>query len=135
MMADVQFNEAVRKLCGLYLPEGFDWAPDAPDTFEDLKAMWDTTGRMVVTDRFVAEDHPAFEDAYTYRAFRAWHDYIHLAHNCPFNLPGECRAADIQRRQLAAAYGDDNARRWLSVLDDELIINNFGNCAECEVRP
>jgi len=132
MTADLEFNTAVRDICATTFPRGFDWASDAPNSFADLAKTFHTTGRMVVTDAWVPEDHPAFTDAYTYRAFRAWHDWTHLLGNCPFTLEGECKAAAIQHAQLAALYGEAKAKRWMSTLTDELVINNFGECAVCE---
>jgi hypothetical protein len=131
MLADREFNTAVRAICETTFPHGFDWASDAPNTFDDLAHVYSTTGRMVVTDAWHPADHPQFEDAYTYRAFRAWHDWTHILGACEFTLEGECRAAKIQHAQLAALYGEDKATRWFATLNDELIINNFGECAVC----
>ena len=36
MTADPEFNAAIRIICDKTFPKGFDWSPDAPNTFEDL---------------------------------------------------------------------------------------------------
>lgn len=130
-MADHEFNAAIRSICNITFPKGFDWSPDAPNSYDELFWHFFDTGRMLVTDAWVAADHPAFEDAYTYRAFRAWHDWTHLLGSCQFTLEGECRAAKIQHAQLAALYGEAKADRWMATLEAELVINNFGECAVC----
>ena len=130
---DPEFNAAVRRFCNTLFPVGFDCVPDAPDTFSDLAATFTQTGRMVITDKWVPEDHPAFEDAHTYRSFRAWHDWVHLLGGFQFTLAGECGAAKFQKAELAALYGQDKADKWFSTLTDELVLNNFGECAVCEV--
>jgi hypothetical protein len=132
MTADKEFNAAVRRICATTFPQGWDWSPTAPNTFEELAATYYKTGRMVVTDAWVAEDHPAFEDAYTYRAFRAWHDWMHLMGDFQFTLEGECGAANAQHAQLASLYGNAKADRWMRTLNYELVIYNFGECASCE---
>ena len=132
MTFDPEFNAAVRHICRHTFPQGFGWAPDAPDTMEDLAALFYGTGKMVVTDKWVPEDHPQFEDAYTYRAFRAWHDWVHLVGNFGFTLEGECRATAFHHAQLTALYGEEKSKRWLATLTDELVVNNFGECAFCE---
>lgn len=132
-MADPAFEAAVDTIAFILFPRGIDTSPNAPDTFPDLAKHWHDTGRMCVTDAWVPEDHPAFSNAKTYANFRAWHDWIHLMWNAQFTLAGECKTTEVHRQWFASLFGQENADKWVEACNAELVINNFGDCATCEV--
>lgn len=105
-------------------------APDAPDDFDTLLRQWTETGRMVVTDRWNASDHPHFTSHEAYIAFRAWHDWLHVTYHGAFDLTGECQMLALHELQLLA-YAGPKAQAWRAILHYELIENNFGAEVTC----
>lgn len=98
-----QFNVAVTHIAGRLMPLGYDVSSNAPQTFEELKAHFNRTGRICVWDG--ASEHTIFDDIEVNYAFRAWHDSKHLLFNLPFTEVGEYMACWCQRLDIFAVYG------------------------------
>ena len=126
-MPDIAFCQACLILAQRCVG-AWETSPDAPDDFDTLVATYLGTGRMVVTDRWSPEDHPAFDSPETYAAFRAWHDWLHVTYRGAFDLTGECQMVALHELQLRALGGNP---AWSDILRYELIENNFGTEAAC----
>jgi hypothetical protein len=115
------FNVATMLLCNAVWPQGFDTSEtDAPSSLKALKAEFATRGRITVFGG--SSDRTIFDSAEVNHAFRAWHDWAHLALDAPFNLDGETAACDLQARQLVTVYGDgDTGRELVAILRAEVI--------------
>lgn len=122
---DPEFNEAVLQIVGNLFPQGFDVVDPAiaPNSWPDLFNHVQRTGRMAVSGSTDPED--VFRDSYTYHAFRAWHDWVHLFTGAQFTLTGEAIAARCQESQLAVMFGEEKAKRWMKFVHDEIITANF----------
>lgn len=116
---DPELNQAIVALVEDLLPQGFDVSPDAPETFEELVANYAKTGRLVVSS--LHSDRTIYGSPSVNYAFRAWHDWVHVACNCPLTLEGERDAALIQIDQIAL-YADNQAQaeRWARIIFAEV---------------
>lgn len=110
----IRFNVAVLTIANKLFPCGFDVASDAPNTFEDLSAHVANTGRMLVWNG--ASDQTIFADDEVNFAFRAWHDFCHLAGNFPFTPEGELKAALMQIDHIRAIYGHTAEADYMATL-------------------
>lgn len=129
---DPDFNAAVLAICANIFPTGFDVSENAPDSFEALCSHLDAGHKMVVSP--VYGEDPAFADAHTFQAFRAWHDWTHYTGGFAFTLAGECAAARAQRQQLAMLHGEDKANEWMGYLHSKIIVDNFDADTVCPYR-
>lgn len=117
---DRAFNVCVLQMADRLFPTGFDVGPNAPDTFEALKAHIARTGRMLVWDG--ASDATIFGDPEVNYAFRAWHDWCHLKADADFSKGGEKAAADVQKRHIRSLYGyGPTADRFCRLVDCEVV--------------
>jgi hypothetical protein len=102
------------------LPDGFDVADDAPQTFEELNVLLNSGSRMRVWSG--ASRDTIYQDANVNFAFRAWHDLCHWWGLYPFTLEGEIATCEMQCRQLIYNHGEDEITRgWCKVLRAEVI--------------
>jgi hypothetical protein len=124
VMKDIGFNVAVVKLAETLFPRGWDIKPvgQGPNTWQEALDYFNTHGCMCVTP--APTDEPVFANEYAYQAFRAWHDWVHITCGCQFTDNGENEAAVIQETQLACMYGRTAAKRWLDLLQIELVDTN-----------
>jgi hypothetical protein len=99
----LRLNVAVMQIASQLFPTGFDVSDNAPDTFDKLKAHVAKTGRMLVWNG--ASDKTIFADEEVNFAFRAWHDWCHLAGEFPFTPEGEKDAACMQLQHIRALFG------------------------------
>lgn len=117
------FNAAVVGVTARLFPTGFDTGPDAPNTFEDLMAHIERTGRMLVWDG--ASDRTIFGSPEVNHAFRAWHDWAHWRFRLPFTPEGERAACAVQQDHMRRLYGDNALSRWFCALLEAEIIGQI----------
>ena len=117
---DRGFNAAVLHIANRLFPCGFDVRDKAPETFDALKAQVADGGRMVVWSG--GSDQTIFGDPEVNYAFRAWHDWCHLAGNHDFTLEGERAASRMQMVHLIELYGiDARVARWCHIINAEVV--------------
>ena len=131
MNPDLDWCRAVRTIAHRLFPDGFDVSHDAPNTYLDLAVHVARTGRYCVSSG--CTDDPAFDSAETWQAFRAWHDWCHVTCGCKFTENGENEVAIIQECMLAARVGRVTAKRWLHLLQREVVDSNNYQRKEVEV--
>ena len=118
------FNNFLREILnitGLVLPDGYDVSKDAPNTWEAARDYLASTGRICVLP---GRDPTGVLPEASYGAFRAWHDWVHVTCGCKFSENGENEAAIIQEVMLAARVGRVKAKRWLHLLQREVVDSN-----------
>jgi len=117
---DTGLNVAIMHIATKLFPTGFDVSPNAPNTFEELKAHLDTGKRMVVFSG--GSDASIYADPEVNWCFRAWHDWCHWRGNHPLSLAGECATCAMQAQHLLTLYGNGpSVRRWIAILHAEII--------------
>lgn len=97
---DPDMDKACIEIAKRLMPDGYDVADDAPNTFEDLVDRVGKTGKMVVWSG--ASDKTIFGSPEANYAFRAWHDICHLRGMHRFTPEGELatlkeQIADVRR--------------------------------------
>jgi hypothetical protein len=125
-MLNPSFNRVVWHMATTLNPQGWDTSSHAPDTLSRLRDTVQASGRMIVSRDH--SDHTIFDDPSTNVAFRAWHDWCHLALNAEFDLSGEQAVCALQSAQLIASYGIHNSHLWRKILHAE-IIGQAEHCA------
>lgn len=112
---DRGFNALVLSIANALWPKGWDVNDYCPDTLEDLMVEYHARGRITVMES--ASDQTIYGDAEVNYAARAWHDWVHIMYELPFNVKGEREACAIQQRHIFQRLGQgDNATlyaRWL----------------------
>ncbi len=117
---DADFNQAILTITTHLIPQGFDISPHAPSTYAELKALVAGTGRLVVYDG--ASEHTIYGNPAVNHAFRAWHDFCHLAGSYDTTFSGEVAACRLQVRHLLQHYGDsDRTWRWQRIVEAEIV--------------
>jgi hypothetical protein len=117
---DIHLNVAVLQVASRLFPCGFNVSDDAPQTFESLKQLLDTTGRMTVYAG--GSERTIYRDREVNYAFRAWHDWCHWRGGHDFTCAGERAVYEMQCAQLVLLYGDcESTRRWRHILYAEII--------------
>jgi hypothetical protein len=117
---NVDLNAAIMELAALMLPDGFDVAADAPQTFESLKAHLDARRRLVVWSG--GSQATIYGELRVNYAFRAWHDWCHWQGNHDFSLEGEIATCEMQCRQLKQRFDDaENVNRWCDIIRAEIV--------------
>ena len=89
------FSDKVLTIVNKLLPQGFDVSDTAPNTFKELKRVYEQTGRVVVWSG--ASENTIYRDARVNHAFRAWHDHHHLTGDLPFTVNGEKAVCELQK--------------------------------------
>lgn len=84
-------------------PKGYDVADAAPESLEELSAMFKRDRRIAVLKGF--SDRTIYAEPDQNWAFRAWHDWTHLQGRFPFTPAGERATAAQQVRDLVRVYG------------------------------
>ena len=117
---DRGLNTAILHITSRLFPSGFDVSNDAPNTYEELRAVPGSGRRMVVYSG--GSDATIYGDAEVNYAFRAWHDWGHIRHSLHFTLRDEAAVYEVQRRQLVELYGDSSQTRdWCAILRAEVV--------------
>lgn len=115
-----RFNVAVLQIASNLFPAGFDVSENAPNAFEALVSHVQDTGRMLVWNG--ASDTTIFADNEVNFAFRAWHDYCHVAGGFEFTPEGEKAACLMQIEHIRAIYGDTpTADHFVSLVWAEVV--------------
>lgn len=117
---DPTFNDAVWHMAYAVLSGGWNTSDNGPSTLAKLKTVnAANNGRMVVSSQQCARTIFAHEG--TNIAFRAWHDWCHLALDAEFNLAGETEVCFLQAAQFIALYGVKRSHYWRRLLRAEVI--------------
>ena len=117
---DTGLNAAIMHISTKLFPSGFDVSPDAPTTFDELKAHLDAGKRMVVFSG--GSGATIYADPEVNWCFRAWHDWCHWRGNYPLSLAGERATCGMQARHLLTLYGNGpSVRRWIRIIHAEII--------------
>ena len=92
-------------------PAGYDVGDDAPDSLAALQDHVARTGRILVDSRH--SENTIFGCPEHNWAFRAWHDWTHLAIGAEFTLDGELAVAHRQIQDLCRVFGhNSDTRLW-----------------------
>jgi hypothetical protein len=117
---DRGFNAALLHIASRLFSEGFDASPDAPDTYETLKAHFDAGKRFVVSS--LHSDMTIYGAPEINYAFRAWHDWCHWRGEHHFTLDGETGVCRMQQAQLRAFAGySGQTESWCDLLYAEVV--------------
>jgi hypothetical protein len=127
-MLDPAFDTAVLACAARALPNGFDISPDAPATFDALATHWRDTGRVCVWDG--ASDSTIFGSPSVNYAFRAWHDWHHIAGQYPFTREGERLAMLAQQRDIRTLYRYTRQADWFCRILECEIVGQFDYAAK-----
>jgi len=115
-----RLNAAIVEMAARTIPHGFHTSPDAPNTWEALRADYALYGVVTVWDG--ASDRTIYDDAAVNMAFRAWHDFRHISAGADFTPCGEARTAGAQIGDIWAAYGlTDETLLWARVIWAEIV--------------
>ncbi len=121
---DHGLNVAVMAMARRLFPGGYDVGENAPDTFEKLKALFESGKRFVVYSGGSA--NTIFGDPHVNYDFRAWHDWCHWQGDFDFSLRGEYETFRMQCRHLAIVHGDnETTRHWRRILFADIIAQKF----------
>ncbi|PHP65403.1 hypothetical protein CSC94_18760 [Zhengella mangrovi] len=117
---DHELNVAAMMIANRLFPAGFDVAEDAPDTYEKLKALFESGKRYVVYSG--GSDRTIFGDPEVNFHFRAWHDWCHWKGAHEFTVRGEYDTFRMQHCHLVAIYGDNAmTKRWRRILFADIV--------------
>lgn len=117
---DPTLNVAVMTIAQRLFPGGYDVGDDAPDTFEKVKALFQSGSRYVIYSGGC--DSTIFGDPNVNYDFRAWHDWCHWQGGHDFSLRGEYETFKMQCGHLVAIYGDnETTRAWRRILFADII--------------
>ena len=97
-------NSVVWAMARHCMPEGWDVSDDAPETFDALQAYVAEHDRICVSS--LNSERTIFGYPETNWAFRAWHDWTHIARGLPFTLAGETETCRVQRVHFESQYRD-----------------------------
>jgi hypothetical protein len=117
----IHFNVAVHAIANRLYPCGFDVGPTGPQSLEELNALLDNGGRLMVWDG--ASETTMFDCRETNYAWRAWHDWCHYKLQAPFNMDGERLVVEMQKDHLRTVYGANHPlmAKWCAMVDADII--------------
>ncbi|WP_448191885.1 hypothetical protein [Azospirillum sp. sgz301742] len=119
-LPDPHFDFAVQAIAHRLNPCGFDVSDDAPQDYEAMLHLYNTTGRICVWSG--ASGRTIFGDPEVNYAFRAWHDWCHIKAHLPFTTAGEHAAAALQCSHIKRFYGVSlRTQHWCQLVDAEVI--------------
>lgn len=98
-----RFDGAVLAMAARVWGQGWDESPEAPETFIALREEYARRNRITVFNG--ASDLTIYGEPAVNIAFRAWHDWCHLAGGHNFSVAGETAAAEMQCNHLRFHYG------------------------------
>lgn len=114
------FENMVLAMAMRVLPEGWDVAADAPQTFDELCEHWEWVGRVRVWNG--ACDRTIFSEPRFNYAMRAWHDWCHLHLIQDFSAENERAVCEHQQVQVLTEYGDNlRTQSWCAILEADCI--------------
>jgi len=133
-------NYAVNTIADRVFPFGYNVRPNAPNTYDECCEEFRTTGQISIWDGDYT--NTGFGDTETWRNFRAWHDFVHVRHQFPFDMPGEYAAATFQSFQIYKILGRDDiaidavAQLWAELIGplEARLHNHTIPCARQFVR-
>lgn len=91
-------NHVTVGITGILWPQGYDVSDEAPNTYTALLAHYAEHGRIAVSPDGSAQT--IFGSADINIAFRAWHDWCHIAGDHDFSVQGEAAAAQMQQQHV-----------------------------------
>ena len=108
----IRFNAAIMTMANKVCPAGWDVDNStAPTSLAMLQDHVARTGRILVDGRH--SDRTIFGCPEHNWAFRAWHDWTHLAIRAEFSLDGELAVAHRQIEDLCRVFGhSEDTRLW-----------------------
>lgn len=113
------YNVAVLHICNAILPRGFEVSANAPQNYAELRAHFQSTGKICVWSG--ASDNTIFADKEVNYAFRAWHDAKHITGNFDFSFTGEFDAYMAQCADISAIYDGSNSIKFRAITFAEII--------------
>ncbi len=117
---DHHLNVAVLLVTRRLFPASFDVSESAPDTYEKLVALFESSKRYVVYSG--GSEQTIFGDPDVNYHFRAWHDWCHWRGGYDFSMQGEYNTLKLQCQHLTQIYGNNaQTRRWRRILFAEVI--------------
>ncbi len=116
---DHAFSCAVLAIAEQIPPVGWDIMEDPPASLAGITAHWRATGRLAIYSGH--SDRTIYGAEGTNLAFRAWHDWTHIVHQCEFTAAGEFRVCEYQCELIRTLY-IPSARTdyWCRIIDAEI---------------
>lgn len=96
---DKLFEAATLDLAGRLWPKGWEASIVAPSTLASMTAFYKAHGHLQVSSLHC--ERTIFSDASVNYAFRAWHDWHHVALQASFDRLGEQLVHDAMARDLS----------------------------------
>lgn len=90
----------------------------APSSLEELRAAYETQGPSGLPVYPLESELSIYSRPEVFRAYRAWHDALHVELDAPFNEDGECMVA-METVRLAKAAGlsrEDCTALWIEIM-------------------
>lgn len=113
-------NAVVVAIARKLFPTGFDISDAAPNTYEELVALFESRNRYVVYAG--GADTAIFGDREVNYHFRAWHDWCHWKGRHDFSLQGERATFRMQCQHIVLRFGDSaRTRYWRRVLFADVV--------------
>lgn len=120
---DVGLNVAIKHLCKLSHPNGYDASPSldvVPTTLAQVIANVNATGRFLIWSGEC--EGSIYACAETNMDLRAWHDKVHFDYNLDFNMAGEAAAVYIQIAQLMQVFGNRAClKQWAALIIADIL--------------
>lgn len=115
------YNMACQLLARHYNPHGFDVTSNDSlcNTLGKVTKYYDKYKRLIIWNGGSA--NTIFQNRHTNICFRAWHDYVHVTYQLPFNYRGEIETCKIQQKQVDQFYTGSTAEIIKELLDIEII--------------
>lgn len=120
---DVGLNVAIKHLCMLSHPNGYDvgMSLDAvPTTLAQVIAQVQAKERFLIWGGEC--EGSIYACAETNMDLRAWHDKVHYDYNLDFNMAGEAAAVYIQIAQLMQVFGNRAClKQWAALIIADIL--------------
>lgn len=115
-----EFDKFILHITGILMPFGYDTTEDSSqvDTYKKCKEYYNSTGRIRVWTGSSANTIYGSDEVN--HAFRAWHDFIHITHNLPFDYKGELGVMQVQKMQCIRYHRGRDMMLFLTLLECEI---------------
>ena len=113
------FNIAILHIASKLFPCGYNVSPDAPASYDELRAHLNAGKRMTVFSG--GSDKTIYEDKEVNYAFRAWHDWCHWKGSFDFSSEGELNVFKMQVKHIVTLYGPSITKPWIKLLHAEIV--------------